>query len=373
VEIDLKPRVDVGDTEMLAARFRTDGGDRLRVSLNSVDRFDLLAETRLLALLAAARRRQLPIELHSSFDIDVGARSVKRLVDLFADTLGGVVLAQLASSIVDGSDTDRRPEIGRLQLERAAAGAGSFGFGSEKSAPIVDLFGGPPAAAMVTDQVGTEFDPLFRAWIASLHLEELQEDWTDSLVDFTYEAFDNTRRHGVRTLDGGAIEGVRFILLRSLNLAPGEAPALAERIAYPPLSGYVRRLGDRLRRPIRLAELTIADCGIGIPATLAGTTEIYRGDYTAERDLAVAAFERGRTSRRSQSRAGQGLAKAYRATRILNGLIALRTGRTHLFCDFTDPSGATWRDEEVALMPGTALSLLFPWRDQSQLQFEDLD
>jgi hypothetical protein len=346
--------------------------ERLQIDLDRIQSFELLAETRLLAMLADVRRNQERIDLTSQFDIDVAQRSIRRLVDLFGDTLAGIVLAQMASSIVDGSGEDQKWRIGRFQVDQALQNDYSFGTGEERSAPMVDFFGGPPPAELVADTVGTEFDPLFRAWLAALNFEDLHPDYVDALAEFAYEAFDNTRRHGVRTLDGRPIEGVRFLLLRAKWINPDSIAELAEDVAYPPISRYLGRLGRKLTRPVRLAELTVADCGEGIAATLASSTSVYEGDHNAERALIEESFERGRTSRRGHRRAGQGLAKALRATQHLHGLIAVRTGRTHLYRDFTE-SSAVWRSEEVTRLPGTALSLIFPWRDQSQLVLEGLD
>ena len=365
----LPKRLDGGSAERLLRDLGADP-QPLALNLDRLHRLEFMAEPRPLGLMVRARRAGHRVELATRYPIDMEAGTVRRLVDLFADTIGGVVLAQMSTSIVDGNASERRPAIIRAQGNRAIEKDGFFGFGAERAAPMVDVFGGPAPPAMVADTVGREFELLFRAWVSGMALPSLdagvQETKLTSLIDFAYETFDNTRRHAVRDLDRRPIEGVRFVLLRSVMLDEQLAAASADRVGNGPLASYLRRLGELLPETSRILELTVADCGVGIAPTLTGDAGIHDGDWEREVDTVESAF---RKHRRAASRrtGGQGLWKALRAVSELDGFVAVRTGRTELTRDFLSASNidAAWTRSHLPFMPGSALSLLFPWSSPS--------
>ncbi|HEX3173526.1 MAG TPA: hypothetical protein VHQ43_04810 [Solirubrobacterales bacterium] len=362
MKVELDKRVTATAVEGWIASFAAASPSRLTLDLTRAHRLELLAETRLLALLTMARRSGAAIDLVASQEIDVASRRPKKLVDLLSETIAGVILVQMATRAVDGSGQDRRASLVRAQAVHAVANDGLFGFGREHAAPVIDIFGGPPPASMVRDDSGIEFDPLFREWVSKMNLPPLQDSLLQSLIDFAYETFDNCRRHGARDLDRNALEGVRFVLLRTVSISEKGALAAGQRLAGGPIAEYLEGLAKDLGDREFLAELTVCDCGVGIPATLAGSTEIYDGPWEAERHETLDAFTDGRTSRRGISGVGRGLLKALRSTDALHGLIAVRTGRTQLNRSFLQQDNP-WHAEELPWAPGTSVSLLFPWRD----------
>jgi hypothetical protein len=358
----LDRRLTAVAAELLIERFSERPPDRLELDVDILERFELLAESRIAGLLTMARRTGVPIRLLTGQAVNVEARRSKRLVDLFSETLGGVILAQMANELIDRSGSDRRPQVIRRQAEHAVETGGFFGFGRERAAPIVDLFGGPPTAPMVDDKVGIDFDPLFRSWVTRTNLPMLSEPLLESLIRFAFETFDNSHRHGSRDLERRTLEGVRFVLLRTINLRGDDAATVAERVATGPVAEYLTGLTGGLGKREFLVELTVSDCGVGIPATLARTTDVYTGSWEGERDETLGAFEEGRTSR-GASGVGRGLPKALHSAGKLKGLIVLRTGRTLLHRNFLPGRENGWQAEQLPLMPGTAVSLIFPWRD----------
>ena len=137
-------------------------------------------------------------------------------------------------------------------------------------------------------------------------------------------------------------------------------------------------LGDRWGRSGgRLAEITIADGGVGIAARMAGSFDIYRGSFETERTTVESALLPNRTSKSWTSPgAGQGFRKMLRACSRLSGLVIVRTGR--LKClrtyvrtdgsreeyDFSKAPPSAFEPEvnstPLPLLAGTAVSLIFP-------------
>lgn len=380
--IELPTRLDAGWVERNAATLLAadaPAGHPLRLSVARIGHIDFLGEARLLGVLAHARRQRRPIDIVVGSDLQLDHDLPQRVVELFRDTLAGVVLAQLATSIRDASGVDHAAAIRRLQAEFAIEREGVFRFGREWAAPMIDIFGAPPPPwplvgrrrARRGSAVDHSYAALFADHVGRLGLGPSSDIPMASLVEFSYEAFDNTRQHGADTLDGTPIEGVRFILMRVVNAMRERLAALADRVAYEPVTTYLSRLAAELPRKheVHLVELTVADCGIGIPARIAGTEAIYAGPYADERECFMDAFALSRTTRVSHHGHGRGLHKMQRAARGVEGLMTLRTGRVDAHRSFLGGDSG-WNDTECTQIPGTSVSMLFPWRPDRQLTLD---
>lgn len=369
MRLSLPQRVDVGWLEAQASELAAGtAGGALVIDIGAVERFELLAETRLLGVLAGARRRGLDVRLEHSRPIDLDRGEPERLVKLFRDTLAGVILAQLAHQVVDGTGGERGPQIRALQAETAVRRDGAFGFGLEWAIPMVDLFGGPPPGSLVR-RGDTSFEALFRDRVSGFNLGDLVDLQLADLSSFAYETFDNTRMHGVWSVDRRPLEGIRYIAMRVLRVRRDGLRAVADRIMYAPLSTYLADLADAHSGvpELPVVELTVADSGVGIAATMAGSEDIYAEPFEREAERFSAAFEKGRTSRRA-SGVGQGLPKVLRAAESVDALLAVRSGRAHHHRNFL--AGGEPQTEESALIAGTSVSLIFPWQPQRQLALD---
>jgi hypothetical protein len=357
--IELGTRITSGGADRLIEELVEHPGEDLVLDLDGLRRLELLAEPGVMAFLGMARTRSRSTRLRTDATLEGSSSDLSRLL---VNTLGGVILAQLAAEVLDSSGADRRPSLVRRQAEHAVETSGYFGYGREWAAPMVDRFGGPPPAAMVGNDIGTEFDPLFRSWVSRMNLPDLPAAQLGSLIEFAYEAFDNCRRHGARDLDRKPLEGVRFVLLRAIYPQAGGPETEPGADAPEAVRHYLDRVMPTLGRREPVVELTVADCGVGIAASLHGATDIYDGDWETEAELTRRAFEAGATSRRSLAGAGRGLFKALRSSRALSGLVSLRCGRTRLSADCLAQQEVVWGVEEKRHVPGTSISVLFPWR-----------
>ena len=220
--------------------------------------------------------------------------------------------------------------------------------------------------------------------------------WFTELKTFAYESAENTWDHGRLDFANKAIRALRFIRFRRIdigkrgfngfnisNLAPGfedrfeqylsalsSAPDLGE--IWTPNGG-------------RLAEITIADGGVGIAARMAGNFDVYRGRIEFEQEYVRNALLPAGTSKGwHRPGSGQGYRKMLRACHRLSGLLIIRTGRlkcvrTYRRSDGSreayDFSGAPpdafepeFNSVPLPLLAGTSVSLIFPVRPRDRSQ-----
>lgn len=366
----LPTRVDAGWVERELVDPQVHRAGAIVLNLDRVTSFDTLGESRLLSVLSQIRRARGEIHLTCGAELDVENGSPDRLVKLLRDTLGGIVLAQLATTAVDGRGVDRIIEIRRAQAETAARHDGIFRHGREWAAPIIDTFGAPPPSRLLTGS-DEAYQSLFIERVALLNLGLLTDISLSSLVEFSYEAFDNTRQHGSSTLERQPIEGVRFVLQRVINANRERLADLARRVDREPFGSYLNELAADIgtASELRLVELTITDSGIGIPARMSGTEDIYTGPYEIERDAVKRAFAVGSTTRTSARGRGRGLVKVLRAAEALEAMLSVRVGRTELHRKFTN-GDTGWHETQSELIGGTSVSMLFLWRADRQMTLD---
>jgi hypothetical protein len=206
------------------------------------------------------------------------------------------------------------------------------------------------------------------------------------LVEFVYQATENTFDHARRDFDGNLITQVRTVAMERHQVGTFAGHVPLHEIA--PADGsaqhrYLLALRARAaafgKDPERLSllALTVSDGGVGIAAKMFGSTEVYDGDLDEEFDLVSRAMRPdGTTKPASDPGRGVGLVKMMRATHRLGGLLEVRTGRLTLTRTFIDVDGRSSHQEfrEVAspafdfdrtgdgdvLVAGTTVSLLFP-------------
>jgi hypothetical protein len=189
-------------------------------------------------------------------------------------------------------------------------------------------------------------------------------------AQFTFEVVQNTRDHGATHLHGERIDGVRFVVVRLLPLR-----TIAPRRRHAdPVQDYCARLvqakGLGPETPRSALEITVADCGVGIPARITGQMEIYSKSISEERTALVRALVLRTTSKpATQTGAGYGLYSAMLATQDLRGLALVRTGRLLLYKDFLNnehTAMSDWAHDERPFVAGTSVSLFFPLFESGQ-------
>ena len=216
--------------------------------------------------------------------------------------------------------------------------------------------------------------------------------WFRHLKSFAFEASENTWDHGRLDFEMNPIRSIRFVRLRRIDvgdqgydakqIAPGFEESFERYIkclnVAEDLADYWRPSGGRL------AEITIADGGVGISARMAGGFEIYQGTLQAERKCLLDSLIPGGTTKSpSEPSRGQGFRKMLRACSHLSGLAIIRTGRLKLSRTYRQPDGSKesvdfsdrasnaylpeFSDTALPLIAGTSISLIFPIEPRDKL------
>lgn len=298
-------------------------------------------------------------------------------------TLAGLVIGQLCKFDVSHQNI---PVLQRTELERKRY---LFGYGAELAlaVPTEMVSNGVPRKSTI-DREAT-FNRRLIALLGPLGISDESNsrvrDWFGHLKSFAFEATENTWDHGRLDFEMNPIRSIRFVRLRRIDvgdkgydtkkLAPGFEESFEH---YIECLNAAQDLTDRWSPTGgRLAEITIADGGVGIPARMAGGLEVYRDTLEVEaRYLVDALVPSGTTKSPSEVGRGQGFRKMLRACSHLSGLVIVRTGRLKISrtfrkldgrresVDFNDADSSAYfpdiSDEEFPLIAGTSISLIFP-------------
>lgn len=215
----------------------------------------------------------------------------------------------------------------------------------------------------------------------------------EELLEFVYQATENTFDHGRRSFDGETIQQVRMAAFSRYLVGTGAGAVPLDRHfpdSTPHLRDYVQRVRKRVEAAdadperLRLWSFSVADGGVGIAAKMNNGFDIYERELGQEYKLVQeAVLPEGTTKILGQPGRGRGLVKMMRATHRLGGFFEIRTGRLSLWRSYLDPDGTTqenldfqnrdssafdlWgeHDEHVATA-GTVVSVIFPAFDLGQ-------
>lgn len=209
--------------------------------------------------------------------------------------------------------------------------------------------------------------------------------WFQQLKAFAFEASENTWDHGRLDFEGRPIRSIRFVRLRRIDVsahgldigraAPGFEDSFANYLEALNAASDLREYWDKGEG--RLVEVTVADGGVGIAASMAGGFDVFEGQLETEtQHLMDAILPDGTTKRPSEPGRGQGLGKMLRACFRLSGLTVVRTGRLSASRTYrrTDGSSESVDFENLSsdayvpkvncsplpLLAGTSVSLVFP-------------
>ncbi|MCR1786711.1 hypothetical protein KVF89_29515 [Nocardioides carbamazepini] len=209
----------------------------------------------------------------------------------------------------------------------------------------------------------------------------------EELVEFVYQATENTFDHGRKTFDGHTIQQVRLAGFSRHIVGTGVNAVALERHFPDPsshLHEYVKRAQKRFAheghdpKRFHLWSVSVADGGVGIAAKMHKGLDIFDRDLAEEfKAVQDGVLPDGTTKPMGQPGRGRGLVKMMRATQRLGGFFEIRTGRLSLWrtylnedgsseenLDFDHPASPafTLRGENEAHVgvAGTVVSVLFP-------------
>lgn len=374
------------------------GTEQVTLKLGKWERIGPFADARLQGALCLLHRRNIETRVDVPRSTFVDQRTYDAFADLdpsqpvcrltpterrLAGNVAGIVIGQLCKF------DSAHQNIPLLQREALVERRYVYGSGSE-SALVV-----PPDPQRTADPRKSAMDreAFFNNRLIQL-LEPIGvkrgEDlavnrWFNQLKTFAFEATENTWDHGRLDFDNRKIRALRFIRFRRIDLgnkgfdiatlAPGFEDCFGRYIdAITAASDLGERWGPSGGR---LAEITIADGGVGIAARMAGSFDVYRGSLETERTSVKSALLPSRTSKGWISPgAGQGFRKMLRACSRLSGLVIIRTGRLKCLRTYLRPDGSREvydfskappsafepeiNSSPLPLLAGTAVSLIFP-------------
>lgn len=219
--------------------------------------------------------------------------------------------------------------------------------------------------------------------------------WFTHFKSFAREAAENTWDHGRLDFANKAIQALRFIRFRRIeigktgfdiaNVAPGFEDSFER---YLNALSAVHDLDEVWGlNGGRLAEITIADGGVGIAARMAGSFDIYEGSLESEQMIVKRALLPSGTSKSWISPgSGQGFRKMLRACSRLSGLVIIRTGRLKCSRTYVLPDGSRemydfakappsafdpeFNSTPLPLLAGTSVSLIFPVQPRDRSHFD---
>ena len=288
------------------------------------------ADAHLLDVLTLAKRHRAGVELLVNRTSIRGSDAVAiRQVESLTRTLAGILLVGSADAVRDQRGGDHTDEL-LSEVDAALAEAGGVVWrGLERAAPVYPEARLTSAALVVADDpkdVRSELhDELTRLGVT---LPEDLEFWVSTCV---HQAVENVRLHAGRQLPRGQRSALGFLLLRRIRT--GDVSRLAKASA-PPMSEYYAR---HLRSGSHHIEVTVADNGGGIAATLAGSRRV----YTAATDLALElehlnrALSGGSRIRSSNAGRGLGFPQMVEAVARTGGLMIIRSGRLRVHIEAT--------------------------------------
>lgn len=374
LRVELANELDIGRIEDLIAALT--GESSLELTIGGGQRGNVLAEGRLLQAMQLARQAgvSLSIELaHELPPVETAPRNA--LWRAARSDLSTLILLETAERVVDNTGTDRREEILGAARNNLAVLGGELGFGRERSLVALDQSGAPQPFKPFTESTDQfqRIEDRLTELAKVLGFQKIGGDKLEAVTTFASEAIENTHEHATRNLAGDPIAGIRFVQLRR-HMITRQRGMTQLPVSEGRVRDYLNRLAsdDELgdEQLAQFAELTIADTGVGIPASLVGSEEVYRGPIAAEVELALRAMRPHESSKpRSIPGRGQGLKNALDAVADLHGIVVFRAGRLTLTRDTTAPAPRgqdDWHIDESPYVPGTVVSMFLPWWHSGQ-------
>lgn len=298
----------------------------------------------------------------------------------------GLILAQLCERTQDEpADTSIR----ELQAGAVTANGNLFGHGHERAIAVIGAtdFRTKRRDSEKDRQSKLETRVLDLLGTSVYHPSRDGNPLMVELLEFVYQATENTFDHARRNLEGGVISQVRMVSLSRHKIGTGAGSVPLES-HFPNPSSALRDYVERAQRRVaaegkdperlQLWSVSVADGGVGIAAKMHSGLDIYEGDLGHEYKLVQeAVLPEGTTKPLGEPGRGRGLVKMMRATHRLGGFFEIRSGRLALWRTYLEVDGRSEpnpnfkdrqssafnlhgeNDEQIAVA-GTVVSVLFP-------------
>lgn len=215
--------------------------------------------------------------------------------------------------------------------------------------------------------------------------DRLTPDYLEPIIlNLLFEGTQNIIDHGLSDLSGVPIQQIQLIDFK-LDLWAKDKPY--EKVFGNSLNEYYKKYLNSITTKLsgndpRLMQINITDSGIGIAETYTSNEHIYtREKIEVEKNALWEATNPGKSRKHpSITGKGMGLYKILNTVARLKGLIIFRSGRLELAIHFLEnEKGAidyplsSWFCIERAFLPGTTISVIFPWNSSLALNQTKLD
>jgi len=384
MEIELTKYLTADLVEDINKRIDNNKPSEIVITINQLEGTRLFANARLASLLHKCFKEKISIQLKIGEILKEYASNNKNWRFLVHTTIG-YLLVHYADKIIDRSGTDVKSTIKEKQFSILSASKSIIGSGNEKAALSISGFNVPEQADIFkyTSKEYQNFTTFYNHFSNLLY--EIISTKNQALVEIVCsniaaEAIQNATDHALYDNSNNRINQIQFLEIKrlSLNTWKSHIELLFEKETTP-VTTYLRALEKSLHfspsqfNDFYLTEFTISDCGIGIPAKILGNADIYKQQIEEEADALENALLPNHTSKLNEVGAGFGLHKIMLATQKVKGLIVFRTGRLYMFKssfqdDNADSQLAFWYATTRNYLPGTSISLIFPWTESNPYQ-----
>lgn len=333
----------------------------------------LFKDTRIVTLLAlgAIKHKHLTVIDWHAFP------KSEELEDRFGRTLEGIACLEYADEIVSSQKTridenvrSLRKEVieknGIVSPEKTAGRSLTF-CAFDPDLPIPLEFINLNGKSAFHKRLSGYRRECFEKGIGEGFTERLPETVDQEMSSFAYELWQNALQHGRLDEQGREIPGMRYLRIQK-HVDYSLRSFLTRAEGFPELHTYLETQAPKSGN-LKFYEITIADHGLGIVYRLLATRPELAGVLPMESpdECINIIMDRALSSKRSQSGAGHGLARALSAVRDLRGFVSLRSGPSWLYYSSASKLPSHQQLKFVSVQStgnhasvGTQFSLIFP-------------
>lgn len=356
--------------EDIAVEIAVSADPTVEFVLHEIRRGGLSSTARLLGLLARLREegRKVRLIIHTG-DNAKGVRADSKYWEFFSGEMLGFILWTYSDSVVKHDGEEVRHLFESHLQTRTNDTAAQMRHGNRLGYLAQDDLFTPPAAAIYESiKTGSRSElrrGLLEELYSSFNLAGSATDAEAAIASYVWEILRNTQVHG-QISGGPPMQGIRITELKRYSLDQFRENSVLAGATDHQLTSYLTKVRAASGKA-SIVEITVADSGPGIAATMLGSAEAPSRDGIEELEATRFAFTRRGTSlSRSDPDAGLGLILALRACRELDSFVSIRTGRVQLTKHYLTSDQANdqlWvrEDRSLPLLAGTSVTILIPW------------